>query len=181
MKQNHILTILGFLFLVSSPAANAIRSGCDIALMRDMMSIDGNGGFNGHGRLKAETIGMNIDIKRAQSVPTLENEKVYEVGAYNLLSRVGKISLKQESVGVVKVSLKIENMLNFKEKTFAAVGDYNAQDGVFYVLTDTHGAPVLNLSDFKIYYYPDSMRLVLQAKELKMPIPLRLNHPPRHF
>lgn len=181
MKQSRTLTILGFLLLSCSQSAYAIRSGCDIALMREMMYIDGNSGFNGHGRLKAETIGMNIDIKRAQSVPTLENEEVFEIGTFNLLSRVGKVSLKQESVGVVKVSLKIENLLNFKEKTFSAVGDYNVTDGVFYVLTDTHGVPALSVSDFKIYYYPDSMRVVLQAKEWGMPLPFRLNHPPRHF
>lgn len=184
MKQNNTLTILGFLFLICSQAAYAVRlNPCDVFLMQEFMleSPVGNGGFNGHGRLKAETVGMNVDIKRTQTVPTLENEEIFQINALNVLSRIGKISLEQESPGMVKVSLKIESILNFEQKTFTAVGDYNAADGVFYVLSDQQSLPVLHLSNFKIYYYPDSMRVVLQAKEWNLPVPLRLNHPPRHF
>ncbi len=185
MKQNHTLIILGFLSLItcSQVVTAGVLNDCDRRLLQDFIETEApnNRGINGHGRIKAHTLIMNIDIKRMQTVPNLKQEMVFQIGQFNVLSRVGEISLNQSANGFVVVDLRIDGVLDFSNKTFAARGDYNNKDGVFYVLSDQGSPPPLMLTNFEIYYYPDSMRLVLQAKEWKMPVPLRLNHPKRNF
>lgn len=131
-----------------------------------------NGGYNGHGRLKAETIGTNILLKRLQKIPTLDKEPVFKMSSQNVLSAVGEISLQQNE-NWVTVSLKINDLGETKNELFSVVGDYNNDDGVFYRLDSM---------DLEIRYYPDSMRLILQSKkESQMTQEFRLNHSKRNY
>ena len=131
-----------------------------------------NAGFSGHGRLKADTIGMNIELKRLKQVPLLEKEPVFKKNELDLLALVGEISLTSQSETLVLVDLKVEGVVDISQKSFAFQGDYSVSDGVFYVLQS---------EQLKIHYYPDSMRLELQGKNWPEVLKLRLNHPPRRF
>lgn len=179
------ITPLSLILLLFASFANAAIT-CNYSLSDKSRISDG--GINRHWALKADTQAVNVDIKRLNKVPSLENETLEQIGSHNVRHRVGEISLAQQDTlqknpkeVSVLISLKINGIIEFSKKAFVSKGTFSPDGSVVYVMRDLGQDPKFNIEEFEILYYPDLMKVIVQSKDWPSAMLFRLNHPKRYY